>query len=171
MCEYKYLWRRFSNISVVHVYHETSLSWKTSKFERVWKIMLWHLAVVLWVADSDTSSGVNKHSLCGVLDYVYKMWHCSLKSLVLLAIIALVSSETINKDITFKKYERKIDLSSQLVKFVHKIVVETTGTSIKNFLFTLTKEEHDKISYIGAKVCDVWNKGTWIYPKFLGALW
>ena len=59
---------------------------------------------------------------------------------LLLAVVAYsyAASDSINKDIVFKKYERKMDLTSQLVKVVHKITIENTGSSpVKYFLFCL----------------------------------
>ena len=63
------------------------------------------------------------------------------------------ANDVINKDIVFKKYDRKIDVSTQLVKAVHKVTIENTGSSpVKYFLFVLTEEEYEKLSYIGAQV-------------------
>ena len=78
------------------------------------------------------------------------------KALLCLALVlgvTLGASDVINKDIILKKYERKIDLTSQLVKSVHKITIENTGSSpVKYFLFVLTAQEHEKLSFIGAQV-------------------
>lgn len=74
---------------------------------------------------------------------------------LLLAVVAYsyAASDSINKDIVFKKYERKMDLTSQLVKVVHKITIENTGSSpVKYFLFVLTAEDYEKLSFIGAQV-------------------
>lgn len=63
------------------------------------------------------------------------------------------ANDAISKDVLIKKYERKIDLTSQVVKFVHKITIENDGSSpVKYFLFLLNAEEYEKLSYIGAQV-------------------
>lgn len=67
--------------------------------------------------------------------------------------VCIGANDVINKDVVFKKYERKVDLTSQLVKLIHKVTIENTGSSpVKYFLFTLTTEEYEKLSYIGAQV-------------------
>jgi len=62
------------------------------------------------------------------------------------------AAEVINKDIVCKKFERKVDLTTQLAKFTNKITIENTGTTTaKNFLFVLNEAEHEKLSDISAK--------------------
>jgi len=80
-----------------------------------------------------------------------------LKFVSLAALLALIisvhASDVINKDIVCKKFERKIDLTTQLAKFTNKITIENTGTTtVKNFLFVLSDAEYEKLSDISAKV-------------------
>jgi len=66
--------------------------------------------------------------------------------------VHICTSEALNKGVVFKKYDRKIDLTSQLVKVLHKITLENIGSSaIKFFIFSLSPAEKDKCSFIGAK--------------------
>ncbi|KAF2350789.1 Ribophorin I [Trinorchestia longiramus] len=67
--------------------------------------------------------------------------------------LGLCASDVLNKDIVIKNVERKIDLTTQLVKISHKITIENTGSSpVKYFLMTLTQEEFEKVSFLGAQV-------------------
>lgn len=67
--------------------------------------------------------------------------------------ISLAANDVINKDIVLKNYDRRLDLTSQLVKSAHKITIENTGSSpVKYFLFVVTGEEYSKLSFIGAQV-------------------
>jgi len=78
---------------------------------------------------------------------------CSLLLVSLCIGLSSCASDSISKDVVLKKYERKFDLTSQLVKIVHKITIENIGSNpVKYFLFVLTDEEHNKLSYIGAQV-------------------
>lgn len=72
----------------------------------------------------------------------------------------LGAQDAVNKDIINKKIERKLDISSQLVKVTNKITLENGGSSaVKSFLLALTPVEKEKLSYIsvqvkgGGKVC------------------
>lgn len=72
---------------------------------------------------------------------------------LVLALLALSTADTINRDIVNKKIERKIDISTQLVKISSKVTLENTGSaSVKSFLLPLTKAEKDHLSYVNAQV-------------------
>jgi len=72
---------------------------------------------------------------------------------LVLALLALSTADTINRDIVNKKIERKIDISTQLVKISSKVTLENTGSaSVKSFLLPLTKAEKEHLSYVNAQV-------------------
>lgn len=75
--------------------------------------------------------------------------------LCLLVAVAGVAGaqDAVNKDIINKKIERKLDISSQLVKVTNKITLENGGSAaVKSFLFALTPVEKEKLSYINVQV-------------------
>lgn len=66
------------------------------------------------------------------------------------------SYDSVNKDIINKKMDRKIDVSTQLVKISNKITLENSGTAgsggpVKSFLLALTQEEKDNVAFINAQ--------------------
>lgn len=66
------------------------------------------------------------------------------------------SYDSVNKDIINKKMDRKIDISTQLVKISNKITLENSGTAgsggpVKSFLLALTQEEKDNVAFINAQ--------------------
>ncbi|XP_064088184.1 dolichyl-diphosphooligosaccharide--protein glycosyltransferase subunit 1-like [Macrobrachium nipponense] len=76
----------------------------------------------------------------------------SLSYLFLLAFVVISVSGTfdsINKDIVNKKIDRKVDISTQVVKISNKITLENEGSgAVKSFLLSLTREEKDTLAYI-----------------------
>lgn len=74
-------------------------------------------------------------------------------AVLVLALLALATADTINKDIVNKKIERKIDISTQLVKISSKVTLENTGSAaVKSFLLPLTNAEKEHLSYVNAQV-------------------
>jgi len=72
---------------------------------------------------------------------------------LVLALLALATADTINKDIVNKKIDRKIDISTQLVKISSKVTLENAGSaSVKSFLLPLTTAEKAHLSFINAQV-------------------
>jgi len=68
-----------------------------------------------------------------------------------LAMGASAAFDSINKDIVIKSCERTVDLSTQLVKMQHKIVLENQGKgAVKSILFTIDPILKEKVSFIGA---------------------
>ena len=82
--------------------------------------------------------------------------------LVLVAVTGVLGAQdAINKDIINKKIERKLDVSSQLVKVTNKITLENGGSAaVKSFLFVLTQAEKERISYLNVQVRNIY--GEWL---------
>jgi len=59
--------------------------------------------------------------------------------------------DSINKDVVVSSLERTVDLTSQLVKMQHKIVLENQGKgAIKNILFSVEPALKSKVAFVGA---------------------
>ncbi|KAK4302673.1 hypothetical protein Pmani_025252 [Petrolisthes manimaculis] len=69
---------------------------------------------------------------------------------VLVGVLALGWCQgELNKDLVNKKIERKVDITSQVVKIATKITLENSGAApVKSFLVALTPEEKEKLSSI-----------------------
>ncbi|KAK7066455.1 proteasome regulatory particle base subunit [Halocaridina rubra] len=81
--------------------------------------------------------------------------HCHLYIVVVGVLVASVSGtfDNINRDIVNKKIERKLDVSTQLVKANTKITLENSGSgAVRSFLLVLTKEEQDNLAFINAQI-------------------
>ncbi|XP_004932409.1 dolichyl-diphosphooligosaccharide--protein glycosyltransferase subunit 1 [Bombyx mori] len=62
------------------------------------------------------------------------------------------SVDTISSDIKLKNVDRTVDISTQLVKVVSKIVLENSGkSSVKHFLFAVEEAAKNNLAFIGAK--------------------
>ena len=78
--------------------------------------------------------------------------YCFIFSLFLIH-YSTYAQDKINKNIEILEIERSIDLSSQLVKVLTKIVFENTGSSETSyFLYAIEPEIAKYLSYIGAQV-------------------
>lgn len=78
--------------------------------------------------------------------------HRLLVTLGLLIVTVNATFDNINRDIVNKKIERKLDVSTQLVKSSTKITLENGGSgAVKSFLVAMTKEENDALSYLNAQ--------------------
>lgn len=72
-----------------------------------------------------------------------------------------VNKDTINPSVVISKVERKIDISSHLVKSASSLTVENTGKSgIKSFLYAIEPSLQKYLSFIGASIKDDDNKLT-----------
>ena len=73
---------------------------------------------------------------------------------LVVAVTGVVAAQDgINKDLINKKIERKLDISSQLVKVTQKITLENGGPApVRAFLVTITQVEKDKLSYMNVQV-------------------
>lgn len=61
--------------------------------------------------------------------------------------------DVVNRDIINKKIERKLDISSQLVKVTNKITLENGGAAaVKSFLLALTPAEEENLSFANVQV-------------------
>jgi len=68
-----------------------------------------------------------------------------------LVLAAQAAFDSINKDVVVKSCDRTLDLTTQLVKLQHKIVVENQGKgAVKSILFSLDPVLKDKVAFIGA---------------------
>jgi len=68
-----------------------------------------------------------------------------------LVLTAQAAFDSINKDVVVKSCDRTLDLTTQLVKLQHKIVVENQGKgAVKSILFSLDPVLKDKVAFIGA---------------------
>lgn len=64
-----------------------------------------------------------------------------------------VNKDTINPSVVITKAERKVDISSHLVKSASSLTVENTGKSgIKSFLYAIEPSLQKYLSFIGASV-------------------
>ena len=76
-------------------------------------------------------------------------------SILVLGLLAAVQAgyDSINKDLVISSCDRTIDMTTQLVKMQHKIVLENKGQgAVKSFLFSIAPTLKDKVSFIEAKV-------------------
>lgn len=72
-----------------------------------------------------------------------------------------VNRDTISSSIVISKADRKLDISSHLVKLGSALTVENTGkTSIKSFLYAIDPTLQSYLSFIGASLKDDDNKLT-----------
>ncbi|KAG0717798.1 Dolichyl-diphosphooligosaccharide--protein glycosyltransferase subunit 1 [Chionoecetes opilio] len=72
--------------------------------------------------------------------------------LLLLLPGVLSAQDIINKDLINKKIERKLDISSQLVKVSNKITLENGGAApVKSFLLAMTRLEKDNLAYFNVQ--------------------
>ena len=74
-------------------------------------------------------------------------------TLVLLGLLAAAQAgyDSINKDIVVTSCDRNIDMSTQLVKMQHKLVIQNNGQgAVKSFLFSIDPTLKDKVSFIEA---------------------
>jgi len=77
------------------------------------------------------------------------MWQ---RLLLLAAVWSAALSETINGDLVIKSADTNVDISSQLAKIGHKLVVHNSGTTgVKNVLVALPVHLKPKVSFVGAK--------------------
>lgn len=96
-----------------------------------------------------------------------------LNLIVLCWTIFLVYGDSVTKDLgldlgglTIKKVERKIDLTTQLVKVNSKLVIENTGTgNVKSFWFVLTEEEESNLAIFAVTSGGAELKGSNIQKK------
>lgn len=59
--------------------------------------------------------------------------------------------DSINKDVVVKSCDRTVDMTTQLVKLQHKMVIENQGKgAVKSILFSVDPELKDKVAFIGA---------------------
>merc|ERR1712117_536127 len=88
-----------------------------------------------------------------LLNSMTKMMRVSVLAVVLLgsAIPFAASLDSANPDLTLTNIERKIDLSTQLVKISHAITVSNGGSgATKSIHFAVEKELADKVVFIEA---------------------
>lgn len=77
---------------------------------------------------------------------------------ILVALVAVVLTlgvceGEINKDLVNKKVERKVDVTSQLVKVATKITLENGGAApVRSFLLAFTPAEKDSLSSLTVQV-------------------
>jgi len=74
-------------------------------------------------------------------------------TLVLLGLLAAAQAgyDSINKDLVVTSCDRNIDMSTQLVKMQHKLVIQNNGQgAVKSFLFSIDPTLKDKVSFIEA---------------------
>jgi len=74
-------------------------------------------------------------------------------SLLALGLVLSVSGafDSINPDVVVKSCDRTMDLTTQLVKLQHKLVVENQGKgAVKSILFSVDPMFKDKVAFIGA---------------------
>ncbi|KAK6176821.1 hypothetical protein SNE40_015049 [Patella caerulea] len=70
---------------------------------------------------------------------------------IILATVSTANQDTISSSIVNTKVDRKIDISSHIVKIYTTITVENKGSStIKSFLFVIDPSLQSKLSFIGA---------------------
>ncbi|XP_050412619.1 dolichyl-diphosphooligosaccharide--protein glycosyltransferase subunit 1 [Patella vulgata] len=70
---------------------------------------------------------------------------------IILATVSTANQDTISSSIVNTKVDRKIDVSSHIVKIYTTVTVENKGSStIKSFLFVIDPSLQSKLSFIGA---------------------
>ena len=68
-----------------------------------------------------------------------------------LVVATLAGTESINKDLVVTSCDRTIDMSTQLVKISHKLVIQNNGQGVvKSFLFSIDPTLSQKVSFIEA---------------------
>ncbi|KAK8747797.1 hypothetical protein OTU49_016611 [Cherax quadricarinatus] len=73
--------------------------------------------------------------------------------LVVAAGAAAATYDSINRDVINKKVDRKLDISSQLLKITNKITLENGGSgAVRSFLLAFTRQEKENLSYLNAQV-------------------
>jgi len=71
--------------------------------------------------------------------------------ILVLTVYAQAAYDSINKDVVVKSCDRTVDLTTQLVKIQHKLVVENQGKgAVKNILFSIDPSLKDKVAFIQA---------------------
>jgi len=64
---------------------------------------------------------------------------------------AQAAFDSINKDLLVKSCDRTVDMTTQLVKLQHKMVIENQGKgAVKSILFSVDADLKDKVSFFGA---------------------
>ena len=59
--------------------------------------------------------------------------------------------DSINKVVVVKSCDRTVDMTTQLVKLQHKMMIENQGKwAVKSILFSFVPELKDKVTFIGA---------------------
>ncbi|KAK8747795.1 hypothetical protein OTU49_016611 [Cherax quadricarinatus] len=72
--------------------------------------------------------------------------------LVVAAGAAAATYDSINRDVINKKVDRKLDISSQLLKITNKITLENGGSgAVRSFLLAFTRQEKENLSYLNAQ--------------------
>ncbi|ESO84348.1 hypothetical protein LOTGIDRAFT_196756 [Lottia gigantea] len=70
---------------------------------------------------------------------------------IVLNVVCSANQDSINNDLVNSKVERKIDISSHIVKITTSITIENKGSSsVKSYLFVLDNSLQNKLSFIGA---------------------
>lgn len=68
-----------------------------------------------------------------------------------LGIVSCCAFASINQEISVKKVERTVDISSQLVRILAKLTLENKGKgSIQSFLYSIEPNTKDKLAFFGA---------------------
>ncbi|KAG7165132.1 Dolichyl-diphosphooligosaccharide--protein glycosyltransferase subunit 1-like [Homarus americanus] len=98
-------------------------------------------------------TGITPQRVCDIRPPTPKMeGHLKVLLLGLLVVASSATYDSINKDLINKKFDRKLDISSQLVKITNKITLENGGSgAVKSFLLAFTKVEKDNLSYLNAQ--------------------
>ncbi|XP_005100561.1 dolichyl-diphosphooligosaccharide--protein glycosyltransferase subunit 1 [Aplysia californica] len=74
---------------------------------------------------------------------------------VFVAVFCKTNQDTIDKNVVNSKVERKLDISSHLVKTVTTVTIENKGsTAVRSYLFALDPSLKDSLSFIGAVTKD-----------------
>lgn len=77
---------------------------------------------------------------------------CTLLFLIV-SVWCKASQDQINNDLVNTNVERKVDVSTHLVKITTSITIENTGSSsVKSFLYVVDPPLQGKLSFIGAMV-------------------
>lgn len=74
-------------------------------------------------------------------------------AILLLTVVGAYDIDSISKDIVNQKVERKIDLTSQLVKISTKVTLENTGkTDVTTFLISLEPSQKEGLSFLDVQL-------------------
>lgn len=85
-----------------------------------------------------------------IFNYFQKMTRLALVLSGLLA-ASLAATDSINKDLVVTSCDRTIDMSTQLVKMSHKLVIQNNGQgAVKSFLFSIDPTLQKTVSFIEA---------------------